>query len=687
MDKKRWVVIILIVIFVMSLFLINFVSADIFLVSQPKEVYNYGDNLEVLLGTDGNEGWVSIDLICAQGSKPFYFQYLYGETEIPITMPLTSSFLKDLTGECYLSMIFEGQAKKSSTFLITNKINVDVKFNREDFFTNENITFTGSASKANREPVSGSAKITIGQMGLESVVPVEAGKFSGYILFPEKTKSGDYNMDVFVYESKDNQITNFDNKTFSLTVLQMPTSLEINSLDNANPGSEIDISAMLYDQAHDPMNDFSVAINVIDVNSQNVKSALPKTGESAKLIISKNAQYGYWNITAESEGIKANKVFYVKQNKEAEFEIINNTLVVRNVGNVPYDKIIQISIGNTTKIQHLNLSIASSLLLELTAPDGVYDVEVNDGEIKSNAKVALTGNVIDVISPYGSSGLFGSINKALFSWIFVFLVLGLFIFMSVRKVINKKSVLFFDGTLPRKEEAKGGVVKLSSFSDHNSSDLSSGKHKIEHISTEALPSLVLDGEKQDSSVITLKIKNYEQIKSSRSNANSTIEEAVKEISENNGRIYKKEDSIVGIFAPVITKRFDNELNAVKVAKKMLSLLNDHNKKYTQKINFGIGVNNCNIIANKDKGKLLFTPINNSISGVKTIADSANNDLLLGEAIQKKLGAKVKTAPHSNMGIKTYAVLDVIERKTDDAFIKGFLDRNKEYKDDRPRYQR
>ncbi|MBS3066864.1 hypothetical protein J4205_03485 [Candidatus Pacearchaeota archaeon] len=675
----------LLIAFIMLFFMVSLVSADVFLIQQPKDVYNYGDNLEVLLGSDGGEGWVSIDLVCSQGFKTLYFQYLYGETEIPITLPLTSKFLKDLTGECYLSITFEDLVKKSSTFLITNRINVDVKFNRVDFFTNENITFTGVASKANKQPVTGAAKITISQIGLESIVPVENGKFSGYIIFPENTKAGDYNMDVFVYESKSDQITNFDNKTFSLSVLQMPTSLEINSPDNVNPSSEIDISSVLYDQAHDSMDGFSVALNVFDVNNQNIKNILLKTGEQVKLIIPKNAPYGYWNITAESEKIKTNKVFHVKENKEAEFVISNNTLIIRNIGNVPYDKFIKISIGNTTKIQPLNISTASSLLLELSAPDGVYDVEVNDGDVKSNARVALTGNVIDVRSPYEGSGVLGVINKGFFAWIFVFMILGLFIFISIKKVAKRKSVLFFDGSLPKKKEGdKGGVVKLSSSDSIGKS--SGGKTRIEHVSSEALPSLVLDGEKQDSSVISLKVKNYEQIKSGKSNAHGAIEEAIKEITSNHGRIYRKEDSIVGIFAPVITKKFDNEVNAVKVAQKISNLLNEHNKRYTQKVDFGIGVNNCNIIASKDKGKLLFTPVNNSISGVRTISELANNDLLLGEAIHKKLGAKVKTSPHSHGGVKTYAVLDVIERKDNDKFIKGFLDRNKEYKDDKPRFK-
>ena len=61
-------------------------------------------------------------------------------------------------------------------------------------------------------------------------------------------------------------------------------------------------------------------------------------------------------------------------------------------------------------------------------------------------------NVIDVRSPYEGSGVLGVINKGFFAWIFVFMILGLFIFISIKKVAKRKSVLFFDGSLPKKKE-------------------------------------------------------------------------------------------------------------------------------------------------------------------------------------------------------------------------------------------
>ena len=44
----------------------------------------------------------------------------------------------------------------------------------------------------------------------------------------------------------------------------------------------------------------------------------------------------------------AEKSFYVQVLEEAYFEMSNNTLVITNVGNVNYEKEIQISIGSTT---------------------------------------------------------------------------------------------------------------------------------------------------------------------------------------------------------------------------------------------------------------------------------------------------------------------------------------------------
>ncbi len=57
-------------------------------------------------------------------------------------------------------------------------------------------------------------------------------------------------------------------------------------------------------------------------------------------------------------------------------------MIVTNVGNVPYRKSIQISIGNNQETIFVPLEFGQKKELKLTAPDGSYDIKVNDSILK-----------------------------------------------------------------------------------------------------------------------------------------------------------------------------------------------------------------------------------------------------------------------------------------------------------------
>ena len=70
MMKKRAIGLLVLVIFIFS---VSFASAEVFFSQQPREVYNYGDQLEAIIGTDGGEGWINVNLICSNSSKLIFF--------------------------------------------------------------------------------------------------------------------------------------------------------------------------------------------------------------------------------------------------------------------------------------------------------------------------------------------------------------------------------------------------------------------------------------------------------------------------------------------------------------------------------------------------------------------------------------------------------------------------------------
>ena len=100
--------------------LTSFASADIFLSKQPEDIYNLGDTMNVVLGSDGSGGWANIDLVCSNQTKMIYFRYLTDETAIDIFAPFNKEFLRGMIGNCFLALNFNGKPKQSFAFIISD---------------------------------------------------------------------------------------------------------------------------------------------------------------------------------------------------------------------------------------------------------------------------------------------------------------------------------------------------------------------------------------------------------------------------------------------------------------------------------------------------------------------------------------------------------------------------------------
>jgi len=657
-----------IVLFVFLIFMMSFVSAEIFFSQQPKEFYSFGDRIKVVLGSDGSEGWVNAGLVCGNSSKKMvFFHYVNSEeTNIPFSVPLTKDFLRDMQSDCYFSLLFNNQTKESLHFDISSSLDVEINFNNKLFNPSENVEFSGTVSKKNGEKVNGFAEVSFPYNAVQIIVPIIDGKFFGNISLQENIPAGEHDLSIYVYQKNEvGEVTNFYISNSSISVMKKPTVLDIEAPENIAPNNELDFTAHLYDQSNSIIDGVPVAFTLVNPRGEQVLNILSETEKTEYYKIQKNAQLGFWNLTSKSEGLTSEtyKVF-INENVEAEFLLINNTLVIRNVGNVPYDKLVQIKIGeNFTEILALNISLLGSVEFDLEAPNGDYSILVDDGKVNLEKSAFLTGNAIGIKDT--RSGGIGFVNRYIFSWAIIIGILGLFIFVSARKVLNRKSVLSSKSFNPK---SKGGIVKVNVTN--------SGTHKTGHGEDTADNSLVIQGDKQKATLLSLKIDNQEEIFKG-SNASKTIEDSVNSILESKGKVYRSGKYIIGVFAPVITRTFDNGFDVIKIADNISNNLNEHNKKYSPKLNFGIGVNEGNIIAETNNGKLSFTPLGNSIQTVKKISDMAKNNCLLGEEINKGIGSKIKTiANPERFNIKTYSIKDSLDKTQHSQFINKFLDRNK-----------
>jgi len=361
-------------------------------------------------------------------------------------------------------------------------------------------------------------------------------------------------------------------------------------------------------------------------------------------------------------------------------------LIVRNIGNIELkDYPIQIDLNGKPFVKKINLDLGEEQKFKLTG-DGTYDVKISDGQQELlQSGVVLTGRAIGVqdIKKAGSIAL----NTPIV-WIFLIVILlgvGLFFF---RDIFKKKSFAYpFKETLKRKFSKKPKILELetgqvkkketdSAQKDSSKEQEKSGESDIDKKekkevtpSNQAEKVLVLDGQKSKATIIIIKIKN----KLSK-HAKQNLEKAIEHVYEKKAAVYEKGDCIFVIFSPLMTKSFKNEKEAAKAAERILLILNEHNKKFKEKIDFGIGIHSGDIINKVENKKLRFTALGNLIPGAKRLADASEKNILMTKETYERAINDIKAVKKKTKDGEVYEVKRVLDREKNQEFIRAFLNR-------------
>ena len=668
-KKELFIICFSVLMVFLMVLLINLVYAEISIISQPKELYNIGDTLETVISTGSLDGDLKVEIDCNSSLKLIYFDHI--SKEVNIARPLTKDFLRDMIGKCNLLISFGGESRISQIFEITDQINSEILLNKNNFNPGEALEISGTATKPNGQAVEGFAEIKIAELGIENSVPVIDGQFSANMTIPSDKAPAEYKMSIQIYEKENDDITNQQLREMTISINQIPTSIGIIlNNDKIKPGETLEIQPTLYDQAEQQINE-PIGIEVVSEEETSMKK-LVNSGEMAVFVLPKNSLQGFWKVKAESKGITADKQIYVDKNEEAEFILVNDSLSVVNIGNSIYDKIIEIKIGNTTETKRVSLDFGKSITFKISAPEGIYNVEVNDGITNAAQEgVVLTGGAIGINT--AGSGFGGFVNKNPLVWIFLILILGLFIFITAKKTIWRKDVLRSPILPPI---FKRGQAKVEDKRDSRFEKDEKGIVKIVPVEKQAEHSLVIKGDRQNTAFLSIKIKNYEELKGKKTNAIENIEKAIEKIADNKGKIYRADNYIVGLFAPALTRTFKNEINAVKIAEEIKTKLNEHNSLFVDKINFGIGVHSGDIIGSFEGGKFSFTPLGNSLIFAKKIADLADKEILISEETHKRAIPEIKANREDRSGTIVYSISRIVDREQTTKFIQDFLRRNR-----------
>jgi hypothetical protein len=661
---------------VLGLLFTSLASAEIIITQQPKTAYNLGEIISTPLvfkpSTD-IVGSFNADLICSGKQINFYKNGVSlkagEEKRMTPSLVLTIDLIGGIKGGCKIKAYIGGDYVLTNDFTISSLIDLVPEISTSEIFPKESFIVKGSATKQSGAQVAGfiEAKIYPGEISA-NITPVITqletignGYFEINITTPGDMKAGEYVIMLRAYEKDSLElVTNEGYSELSVSVKQVPTNIEI-ILETAEvePGTPLKAKTILHDQTGQNI-PVPITIKIKNHEDKLLEKFDIKTDEGFEFPTAYNEPPENYKIIATSSDLESEITFKIKEKQDLDIKVINKTLIITNVGNVPYcNKTVLVKIGGENLNVDLCLEVDEEEKYKLSAPDGQYKVEIITDEEKLEEITTLTGSAVDIKEVGGTIGL----SRHPFIWIFVILILGFVAFTIYRKGYKRSFIgrIHLKRKKPKTPAQKEEPVKLA-------------KGFLIPVKERAEICLTIKGNKQNSSVLCLRIKNFPEVAKEKESIKETVEKIAKTAEENKAVVYENGENIFFILAPIKTKTFQNEKRALKMAQELKALLDHHNKMFKQKIDFGISLNYGTIVVKKGKKGIEFMSMGDLMTKSKKIAGIAKKDFLLSEKMREKLVPKVKVDKITKDKTNVYKIKEIRDTKENERFIRQFLDR-------------
>lgn len=657
----------------------SFISADILITSQPKDIYNLGDVISVpvtIKATSDISGLFQMDLVCNGNIVNFYKNGIslnYGE-EIKISpapsVVLTQNVIGKTVGKCKIKAIIGDQNVLTNEFTISNILTVYIDNSDQTFNPSENMIIEGTAIKNNQQSVDGFIEMTMYNLNnsenITQTSTISNGFFNINLTLPGDIKAGEHLIKLYAYE-KDNsgEIANRGTLDTRIIINQIPKNLEI-LFENkkVEPGTDMNVKAILRDQTGDKI-DSTVLITLKNNATKTIEEKEVNTDEYMSYPIKNTETPLTWSVYAKSGNFKTTSSFVIAENENISIKVVNKTIVLENIGNVEYcNKTILIKIDDNSENINPCLDVGEEEKYLLKAPNGEYIIEIisNGESLAKEEGISLTGKAISVEK--ASQGV-ASLTKYPLVWIFLVVILGMIAALIFKKGYKRT----FFGHLPKKGNKKS--VQDPRIKKKENDFKSSGK-TILPSQKKAVLSLSLKGEKQRANVIDIKIKNIKQVESGKGGVEDTMKKIASKLSDSDVFAYENTGHIMFIFAPSVTKTFKNERPAIKLAQEISKILDEHNKLFKQTIEYGISIHEGDIVGKHSGNTLMFMSMDSLMPMSKKLSSLSNEKIILSKEINSRLSSDVKTQKHEKEGFEYYTIKEMIDREEHKQFINSFL---------------
>lgn len=336
----------------------------------------------------------------------------------------------------------------------------------------------------------------------------------------------------------------------------------------------------------------------------------------------------------------------------------------------------------------MQLKVGEEKEYKLKAPEGTHDIIVTDG--KSEAKAsgipfagssAITGGAIDIKEKGWFGDFFIYKKLKLLGSLLLVLILG---FLGIM-IFKKQTVQRSYGNIGKGEENSTSPMIMNVKKEQK---LTKDDGFVEMSGIGIAPRVAeqvvdIKGAPQETTIVCLKIKNYEEIKNAHAETTTeTLQNIIKSGWSKRAVLYKSQGYFILLFIPSIARTFQNQRTAIELASELQELLKKHNQLFKQRLQYGIAVSSGTIIVKQEKDKIQFGTTTNILGSVKKLAESAQGDVLMSEDIRKKLAASKEVKVEKLQEQEAYKLKSSRAKQEEhEKFIQRFMERNPQNKKD------
>jgi len=239
-------------------------------------------------------------------------------------------------------------------------------------------------------------------------------------------------------------------------VIAQEYTLDIETFKDVFKAKEnISLMVTIYD-SNNNLVDGEVFVTLEDAEKRvKIEKTIP-SNEFVEVDLGEGASYGQGKITATYQGSEASGFFTIEIEELIKFSLIEDNLIIKNIGNTKYVGTIRITIGESpTTNKEIKLNIGEKISYKLVAPEGAYNIKVTDGKTtlnKQDVQLTGTGKVVGVLEEkVFQPGITSSIRdeettkefisylkQSKFVYVFIFAIIGLVILLAIERRYRKR---------------------------------------------------------------------------------------------------------------------------------------------------------------------------------------------------------------------------------------------------------